>query len=61
MSATEKFFKAIKDVIVLSNEVKGLSDEVRSLDGLLRDVDRRVVRVETILEIAQKQKLLPAD
>lgn len=61
MSATEKFFKAIKDVIVLSNEVKGLSDEVRSLDGLLRDFDRRVVRVETILEIAQKQKLLPAD
>lgn len=61
MSATEKFFKAIKDVIVLSNEVKGLSDEVRLLDGLLHDVDRRVVRVETILEIAQKQKLLPAD
>lgn len=61
MSATEKFFKAIKDVIVLSHEVKGLSDEVRLLDGLLHDVDRRVVRVETILEIAQKQKLLPAD
>ena len=55
MGATEKFCTAIKEVMVLSNEVKGLAGEVKEMETNLREVDRRVVRLETMVEVAQKR------
>lgn len=55
MGATDKFFSAIKDVLVLTNEVKRLAGDVKDMEVNFRDVDRRVVRLETMVEIAQKQ------
>lgn len=55
MGATEKFFTAIKEVMVLSNEVKRLAGEVKEMETNLREVDRRVVRLETMVEVAQKR------
>lgn len=55
MGATDKFFSAIKDVMLLANEVKRLARDVNEMEGNLRDVDRRVVRMETIIEMSQKQ------
>lgn len=55
MGATDKFFSAIKDVLVLTNEVKRLAGDVKDMEVNFRDVDHRVVRLETMVEIAQKQ------
>jgi len=55
MGATDKFFAAIKEVVVLSNEVRRLAGDVKDLERNVRDVDRRVVRLETMVELAQAQ------
>lgn len=59
MGATDRFFAAIKEVLVLSNEVERLADEVKDLGGLVRDVDRRLVRIETMVELAGGKGRLP--
>jgi hypothetical protein len=59
MGATERFFAAIKEVMVLSNEVKRLAGDVKDMEANLRDMDRRVVRLETMVEVAQRR--LPKD
>jgi len=55
MGATDKFFGAVKEVMVLANEVKRLANDVKDMENNLRDVDRRVVRLETMAEMSQKQ------
>ena len=55
MGATDKFFGAIKEVMILANEVKRLAGDVKDMEQNLRDVDRRVVRLETMVEIGQKK------
>ena len=46
-----------KDLIIntikLSEDVKRLNKETRKLDTDLNSVDRRLVRIETLVEIAQ--------
>lgn len=59
MGATDKFFSAVKEVIVLANEVKRLAGDVKEMEQNLRDVDHRVVRLETMVEVAQKR--IPKD
>lgn len=59
MGATDKFFGAIKEVMILANEVKRLAGDVKDMEQNLREVDRRVVRLETMVEIAQKK--IPKD
>lgn len=61
MGATDKFFAAIKEVMVLSTEVKRLAQDVKEMKGSFQDVDRRVVRLETMVEISQSQRKLPKD
>jgi len=58
MGATDNFFKAIKNVMLLTNEVKGLTKEVINLSQEVREIDRRLIRIETMIEIA-KGKHLP--
>ncbi len=57
MGATDKFFNAIKEVLVLTNEVKRLAVDVKEMDANQRDIDRRVVRLETMVEITQTQEI----
>ena len=58
MGATDNFFKAIKDIMLLTNEVKGLTKEVINLSQEVREIDRRLIRIETMVEISQG-KCLP--
>jgi len=55
MGATDKFFGAVKEVMVLATEVKRLAGDVKDMEHNFRDVDRRVVRLETMVEMSQKQ------
>ena len=40
----------------MSGEIKRLSETVRELSVELRDLDRRVVRLETVVEFAQNSR-----
>lgn len=44
------------DTLKLTDEVKRLNRDIERLDGHVIDVDKRVVRLETMVEIAQRQK-----
>lgn len=43
------------DVIKLTDEVKRLNGQTEKLSDRILDIDKRVVRLETMVEIAQKQ------
>lgn len=42
----------LMDVIKLTDTVAGLNHDVEKLDTILRDVDKRLVRVESALEFS---------
>lgn len=44
----------LMDVIKLTDKVSNLNHDVEKLDNILRDVDKRVVRLETALEFSGK-------
>ncbi len=48
-----------KDLVIgtikLTDEVKRLAHELNGLEDDVRDIDKRVVRLETMVEIAQNQ------
>ena len=49
-----------KDLLIgtlkLTDEVKRLANELDDLEDDIRNIDKRVVRLETIVEIAQNQQ-----
>ena len=47
------------DVIKLTDEVKRLNQNTELLTEKTISIDKRVVRLETIIEIAEKQTYLP--
>ena len=47
------------DVINLTDEVKRLNEKSELLSERTISIDKRVVRLETIIEIAEKQAYLP--
>lgn len=51
MSWATEAFNALKKIILLEERVGQLADRVEGLSGLMADVDRRVVRIETKLDV----------
>jgi hypothetical protein len=49
------------DVIKLTDEVKRLNQKTEVLTEKTISIDKRVVRLETIIEIAEKQVYLPRE
>jgi hypothetical protein len=49
------------DVIKLTDEVKRLNRKTELLSEKAISIDKRVVRLETIIEIAEKQAYLPKE
>jgi len=43
--------------MLLTNEVKGLTKEVINLSQEVREIDRRLIRIETMVEISQGKRL----
>lgn len=58
MVITDKFYEAMRVYLVLNDKVTRPSEAVKGLSDDVRDIDRRVVRLETCVEIAQAQKKL---
>ena len=58
MSVTDKLLKAMTGMMELNVEVKNLVKRVDKMDDQMRDSIQRITRVETFVEIAEKQRKL---
>ena len=56
MAAFEQIVEGVKEVLRMSGEIKRLADVVRELGVEVREIDRRLVRIETMAELAQSAR-----
>jgi methyl-accepting chemotaxis protein len=56
MAAFDQIVEGVKEVLRMSGEIKRLADAVRELGSEVRDIDRRLVRIETMAELAQSAR-----
>ncbi len=49
------FKNMLLDVLKLTDEVKRMNKGIERVEAVMTDVDKRVVRLETIIEIAKSQ------
>ncbi|MCU7890788.1 MAG: hypothetical protein KZQ78_03885 [Candidatus Thiodiazotropha sp. (ex Ustalcina ferruginea)] len=49
------FKDMLLDVLKLTDEVKRMNKDIERVESVMLDVDRRVVRLETIVDIAKAQ------
>ena len=56
MSVADKLLKAMTGMMELNIEVKNLVKRVDKMDDQMRDSVQRIARLETFVEIAEKQR-----
>jgi hypothetical protein len=56
MSTLKDVFSAVKEVLLLTNKIENLGQAVYDASIELKDHDRRLVRLETIVEMAQRRQ-----
>jgi hypothetical protein len=49
------------DILKLTDEVKRLNHTIERLQGHVIDVDKRLVRLETLVEVAKYQQRIKSD
>ena len=59
MSTLKDVISAMKDVLLLTDKVDRAGKMLSDISSELRDHDRRLVRLETMAEIAKSQPRLP--
>ena len=55
MGVSEKVFDALKTGVLLTEKVSLLDDRVRRLDIDMREINNRLIRLETLMEVAMNQ------
>ena len=55
MAGLDRIIDGVREVLRMTDEVKRLSGGLKSLAIEVRDLDKRLVRIETIAEIAKSQ------
>jgi hypothetical protein len=64
MGIADRIFDGLRAMVQLTERVAALGQELKALSLDVRDLDRRLIRVETALEIATSGRfaaLLPTD
>lgn len=61
MGVSEKIMEALRAGILLNERVTTLIDKVNRMDGDLRHINERLVRLETMVEIAKVQQFQKID
>lgn len=59
MGVSEKVMEALRAGILLNERVTTLIDKVNRMDQDTRHMNERLIRLETMVEIAQKQSVRP--
>ena len=59
MTATERIFAALKNLLLLQDRIEVLSGKVERLSGLAEGLDRRLLKVEATLEYATEGGFRP--
>ena len=59
MGVSEKVMEALRAGILLNERVITLIDRVNRMDQDIRHMNERLIRLETMVEIAQKQSFRP--
>jgi hypothetical protein len=55
MSGLDRIIGGIKEVLRMSDEIKRVSEGLKSLAIEVRDIDKRLIRIETFAEVAKAQ------
>ena len=59
MSTLKDVISAMKDVLLLTDKVERTGSVLTEISKELREHDRRLVRLETLVEVAKSQTRLP--
>ena len=59
MGVSEKVMDALRAGILLNERVTTLIDKVNRMDQDIRHMNERLIRLETMVEIAQRQPVRP--
>lgn len=57
MSLIDKILKVVADNIKVNDKILNLSENVKDLAQEVRSMNERLIRIETMIEIAQNNKL----
>ncbi len=60
MSALDRIMTSIRQVILMETKLQTLADGVEKVADLLMDHEKRLIRIETLVEVAQS-RLPPVD
>lgn len=55
MSGLDRIIDGVKEVLRMTDEIKRLADGLKALAAEVREIDKRLVRIETLAEIAKTQ------
>ena len=61
MAGLDRIIDGVKEVLRMTDEVKRLSEGLKSLAIEVREIDKRLVRIETMAEIAKSQAGRPSN
>lgn len=56
MAISSKIFEALTSAIKMNDTIVHLAEDVKNLAKEVRELDRRLIRLETFIEIAEKQR-----
>ena len=59
MGISEKVLEALRAGILLNERVTTLIDKVNRMDQDIRHINERLIRLETLVEVAKMQQLPP--
>jgi hypothetical protein len=59
VSLTDRVLDALKSAVLLEARVTSLATHTAELAREVRDIDRRLVRVETLVELASRSRSSP--
>ena len=61
MSALDRIMSSIRQVILMEAKLETLADGVETVADLVLDHEKRLIRIETLVEVAQSNRLPPVD
>ena len=59
MGISEKVMEALRAAIILNERVTTLIDKVNRVDQDIRHMNERLIRLETLVEVAKMQQIQP--